>query len=378
MRAFGSVLEHPERGYSVWMVVSSGPARTSCMALAIGLSSLVACSKGGVIDQSGYGGSSALTGSVGSGGGKGSSTSTGSPFPGCLDGSKNNDESDIDCGGSCPKCANGKACVGTGDCGSGVCTNGACVACTAGADCPIAQACVSGVCGACSGKGQCDAGQACVNGACGRCETAADCGSGKVCDFGSCVTGYEMQMYQCPASVSLGGGAWGFYGCQSQITNTSTCTEIEAPTTQAFACTKVGKLPIITGPEPAPPGTIDVALYQCPGQVTLGGGAWGYYGCQNQITNTSTCYEIEYPTQQVFNCMPIGRMSLAASPPAPPPGGQNVPMFKCPGVTPLGGGAWGYYGCQNQLTNVSSCYEIEAPTQQSFSCAAAGTMQLVP
>lgn len=40
----------------------------------------------------------------------------------CTDGVKNGLESDIDCGGDCPTCAEEKACIGPHDCVSGVCT----------------------------------------------------------------------------------------------------------------------------------------------------------------------------------------------------------------------------------------------------------------
>ncbi len=43
------------------------------------------------------------------------------PPPPCADGIKDNDESDIDCGGSCPtKCAEGLACIDTDDCDTGL------------------------------------------------------------------------------------------------------------------------------------------------------------------------------------------------------------------------------------------------------------------
>lgn len=45
----------------------------------------------------------------------------------CTDGMKNGDESDVDCGGSCPRCNDRATCVGNGDCASGLCGNGACV-----------------------------------------------------------------------------------------------------------------------------------------------------------------------------------------------------------------------------------------------------------
>jgi hypothetical protein len=39
----------------------------------------------------------------------------------CTDGFRDSDESDVDCGGGCPKCANGKACWGSYDCLSNKC-----------------------------------------------------------------------------------------------------------------------------------------------------------------------------------------------------------------------------------------------------------------
>jgi hypothetical protein len=51
------------------------------------------------------------------------------PRVSCVDKQKNGDESDVDCGGSkCPKCEDGKACTGHGDCRSGACENNACAA----------------------------------------------------------------------------------------------------------------------------------------------------------------------------------------------------------------------------------------------------------
>src|SRR5437762_3365279 len=38
------------------------------------------------------------------------------PPPGCNDGTRNGNESDVDCGRACPACGNGKRCNGNGDC----------------------------------------------------------------------------------------------------------------------------------------------------------------------------------------------------------------------------------------------------------------------
>lgn len=50
-------------------------------------------------------------------------------------------------------------------------------------------------------------------------------------------------------------------------------------------------------------------VYQCPANPgNIGGGAWGFYGCQSQITTQSYCYTIEYPNSQSYPCTPIGNL----------------------------------------------------------------------
>jgi hypothetical protein len=46
--------------------------------------------------------------------------------PTCSDGLKNQNESDVDCGGVCPDCVDGRSCNGNGDCRSGYCQAGVC------------------------------------------------------------------------------------------------------------------------------------------------------------------------------------------------------------------------------------------------------------
>ena len=58
------------------------------------------------------------------------------PGPTCTDGSKNGSESDVDCGGSCPRCPTGQGCATRNDCDSAFCSGGTCVACTQSTDCP--------------------------------------------------------------------------------------------------------------------------------------------------------------------------------------------------------------------------------------------------
>ena len=56
-----------------------------------------------------------------------------------------------------------------------------------------------------------------------------------------------------------------------------------------------------------------IQVYQCPKGFAPGfvnNGAWGYYGCQGQITTSPTCESIAYPNQQTQNCTPIGALRL--------------------------------------------------------------------
>lgn len=62
-------------------------------------------------------------------------TTEGTCVPSCSDGDQNGNETDVDCGGSCPGCGTGESCTVAGDCASGVCSSGTCQAatCTDGA-----------------------------------------------------------------------------------------------------------------------------------------------------------------------------------------------------------------------------------------------------
>jgi hypothetical protein len=79
----------------------------------------------------GSGGDSSSSGSQGGTSSTGTSTSDGSSSesgaaPTCVDAMHNGDETDVDCGGACPPCANGGGCVDVEDCASGVCEGGSC------------------------------------------------------------------------------------------------------------------------------------------------------------------------------------------------------------------------------------------------------------
>ncbi|MDN5327832.1 MAG: hypothetical protein PWP03_470 [Candidatus Woesearchaeota archaeon] len=137
-------------------------------------------------------------------------------FPTCDDGIKNQDETDVDCGGSCSKCPAGKSCISDSDCITNYCYEGVCrvPTCNDGIknqdetdiDC-------GGVCGKCEDGKACNSNfdcisKKCVNGICAKAtcddgiknqdETDVDCGGScgkcpdlKVCKVDSdCLSGY--------------------------------------------------------------------------------------------------------------------------------------------------------------------------------------------
>jgi len=100
--------------------------------------------------------------------------------PTCSDGLQNQGETDVDCGGPCPRCVLGQRCAARADCVGGLtCTAGVCSACTANAQCATDQVCRDGRCGECQSRLECGDGRACLAGRCLGCPDEAafnDCG----------------------------------------------------------------------------------------------------------------------------------------------------------------------------------------------------------
>ena len=116
------------------------------------------------------------------------------PPASCTDSIKNQDETDIDCGGSkCSKCSNSKKCLAASDCQSSNCVNGLCqpiVYCGDGS-CNGNENCSScpGDCGVCPvvcGNAKCESGESCssCSSDCGACQTNQSIS--KVCGDGVC------------------------------------------------------------------------------------------------------------------------------------------------------------------------------------------------
>ena len=89
----------------------------------------------------------------------------------CADGIKNNEETDVDCGGlTCAKCALGRACLSGSDCLKNSCQNQVCSepSCTNGAmdGEETAPDCGGSLCPGCAKLMQCNTGTDCLSGSC--------------------------------------------------------------------------------------------------------------------------------------------------------------------------------------------------------------------
>jgi hypothetical protein len=139
----------------------------------------------------------------------------------CSNGTKDDSESDKDCGGVCGGCADGKACVYNEDCVSNSCVSDICVpsncmdfstnGAETGIDCGggTCPKCVDGQ--TCAGASDCMSGGCTASGVCSQCadtmkdgaETDLDCGGGK-CD--GCAEGQICkQDSDCATNVCTGG-----------------------------------------------------------------------------------------------------------------------------------------------------------------------------
>jgi hypothetical protein len=200
--------------------------RAICILAALGAASSLTAGCGGDTTGSGGtgGGSDATTvTSVASTG----STGGGTPGP-CLDGMKDGSETDVDCGGTCKRCDDGKTCAGGADCTSNTCTagvcaqptcsdgakdgketdldcGGTCTPCADGKSCAFASDCASGVCTA----GICQA-STCNDMTTNGTETGVDCGG--VCpqcpDGQPCAGTSDCASGLCEAMVCTSNVTW--------------------------------------------------------------------------------------------------------------------------------------------------------------------------
>ncbi len=143
----------------------------------------------------------------------------------CENGVRDGDETSLDCGGSCPACADGDNCSVPDDCASGVCQRGRCLVPTCmdevrngretGRDC-------GADCGLCPGGEPCTSNDQCLSGRCrgGAC-TMSDCEDGRM-NGGE--TDVDCGGPTCPACAG-GLACEDPEDCQSLICEGGMCTE---------------------------------------------------------------------------------------------------------------------------------------------------------
>ncbi len=190
---------------------------------------LAACSGGGAFIPRHDGG----VGSDGGGGGGDLAMLSAS----CGNGVKDGKDTDVDCGGNCSPCADGKTCTLGGDCADQVCLNGHCSApscsdgfqngtesdvdcggtgdcarCGQGAKCKIGTDCTTGTCT----QGHCAEAQ-CMNGVrdgqesdvdcggnCPQCADGSHCNGNNDCQSASCVNGLCQAQATCFDGIKNG------------------------------------------------------------------------------------------------------------------------------------------------------------------------------
>ena len=198
--------------------------RATCLLTAFGAAlSLTSGCGGDPIGSGGSGGSGTATSSTAT------SSGTGGDAPGpCMNGKKDGSETDVDCGGTCSRCDDGKVCTSSSDCTSNACTagvcaeptctdkakdgketdvdcGGTCTPCSDGKSCAFASDCSSGVCTA----GLCQA-STCNDSVNNGSETGVDCGG--ICptcpDGQPCTGGSDCASTLCEGTVCKSNVTW--------------------------------------------------------------------------------------------------------------------------------------------------------------------------
>lgn len=155
---------------------SSGPATSTTVTSTTDAGGSTGDSGGSTSDA---GGSTADSGSSSTSGDSGGSNGDAGPYAGCLNGVKDGDESDVDCGGAtCRRCEDGQACEDAADCVNLSCPAGLC-----GDDAPAAGGSVGT---RCHTDGDCALGLECYSSFWGERPICT-----KTCDDSQCPTGSE-------------------------------------------------------------------------------------------------------------------------------------------------------------------------------------------
>jgi hypothetical protein len=173
----------------------------------------------------------------------------------CTNGMQDGDESDVDCGGSCPGCLNDQHCDDPFDCQSLFCPNGTCQPCGGPGECPDRTYCSEGVCedllpngSICQEAAVCQSGN-CVDGVCCDFDCSGACRSCREVDTGvmngTCAGTMEgsadpLCMATDPGSCGTTGTCDGNLACAFHESSTECAACVDATTFGTGSCDGMG------------------------------------------------------------------------------------------------------------------------------------------
>jgi hypothetical protein len=225
--------------------------------------------------------------------------------PTCSDGVQNGTETDVDCGGSCPPCADTKHCTVAADCTSGNCFGygpGTCVSCSDG----VKDGNETGV--DCGGS-TCDLmGKRCAVGA--GCTIGADCTTG-YCQAGACAL--KPDGTACNASTE----------CVNAHCLLDICCHVACPGSAPSSCGNDGNcLPSGAACEQYQAGTACgtaacsggmLTTGACDGNGSCGAGSPvpcpGHFACQSSTACGTSC-QADGDCAAGYHCQPNGTCTM--------------------------------------------------------------------
>ena len=301
----------------------------------------------------------------------------------CTDQTKNGDETDVDCGGSCAPCAAGADCLVPGDCQSLVCQDSACqeATCTDGVGngSETDEDCGGPDCPQCGAGEGCDSGEDCIGGECsgmnGTCvpncadgtknnaETDVDCGGGACaqCSIGqlceasdaNCgVTAYCDAAGTCAPKTPNGTPCAGFNQCTSGACHDGVCCNGDCSGLCQY-CDPAGScqlVPQLTDPDNECNGNggSDVCNGQAGCGLALGASCVGDAACGSGFCRDGVCCNghCGQTCNACSNAMTGGLDGICG-----PVSANTDPNSECAGVRTCNGTG----GCSPALANGTAC-----------------------
>jgi hypothetical protein len=227
----------------------------------------------------------------------------------CTDQTKNGNETDVDCGGpECDAlndlCAVGKACSGNGDCQSDYCNGGVCALRPDGNPCAVDGDCASGHCVGPMGSALC-CNTAC-NGTCQACDMGETGQPNGTC--ANMTPGLTAPAGQCtPGALCGNTGKCAAGGTCEQVPNCSCGTNLALGATALMSSGGSGTY----GPQNMNDGTAEGVNCN-----------WAWIS--NSTTPSGAYFELDWASAQTIRSIYVDTMSSAGSPSCSTPGGRNI------------------------------------------------------